>query len=39
MDNILIRIVFISLAAIYVVFALAVWDRVFTGKQAGELTS
>lgn len=39
MDNILIRIVFISLAAIYVVFALAVWDRVIAGKQAGELTS
>jgi len=39
MDNILIRIVFISLAAIYVVFALAVWERVIAGKQAGELTS
>jgi len=34
MDNILIRIAFISLAAIYVVSALAVWDRVFFRVRA-----
>jgi len=33
MGNILIRIAFISLAAIYVVTALAVWDRVFAGAR------
>jgi hypothetical protein len=39
MDNILIRIVFISLAALYVVWALAVWDRVFAGAGSRELTA